>query len=180
MNTELVKRLRIPVYIVTAYMAIGSILDITVSAWPPLLHDLKWRLALESFLTGASGTELLGVMIFLAFAWAAADRLALGFGFAYSAIVGVGYIAASGAFLLDSLQIKAQVQAEQMARYNLSVMWTAGRMLFTGIMLVYLAITAIRAFSRWLREADRSAAPGAGTIIVRPTAIPAPERNVTV
>jgi hypothetical protein len=180
MTTELVKRLRIPVYIVTAYLVLGSIFDIMVSTWPPLLHDLKWRLAFESFLTASSGTELLGVVIFLAFAWAAADRLALGFGFVYSALAGLTYLAASAGFVLDSLQIKGQVPLEQMSRYNLGMAWTAGRMLFTGIMLVYLAIVAIRAFSRWPSEANRGVAAGAGTIVVRPHASPAPERNVTV
>ena len=163
--TDLVNRLRIPAYIVTAYMAVGSLIDIGATTWPPLTHDLRWRLAIESFSTGASGTVLLAVLVFLAFAWAAANRLALGIGFAYCAIVGVGYLAESVSFALDSLQIKGQVAAEQLSRYNVGMVWTMSRLLFTGVALLYLAIVAIRAFRR-LGETERGVAAGPGAILV--------------
>lgn len=172
--TDLAKRLRLPAYIVTGYMAIGSLLDIAATTWPPLLHDLRWRLAVEGFATGASGTLLLAVVAFLVVAAAATDRVALGVGFAYSAIVGVVYLAGCAVFLLDSFQIRGQVQADQLSRYNVGLIWTAARLLFTGAVLVYLAVVAIRAFRR-IGETERSVAAGPGSIIVGKPAT-APDR----
>jgi len=172
--TDLVNRLRIPAYIITAYMAVGSLLDIGATTWPPLTHDLRRRLAIESFWTGPSGTVLLAVLIFLAFAWTAANRLALGIGFAYCAIVGVGYLAESVSFALDSLQIKGQVAADQLSRYNVGMVWTMSRLLFTGVALLYLGIVAIRAFRR-LGETERGVVAGPGSILVGRSA-PAADR----
>lgn len=173
-STDLVTRLRVPAYIVTGYMAIGSLFDIAATTWPPLLHDLRWRLAIESFSTGASGTVLLAVVVFFAFAWAAADRVGLGFGFAYCAIVGVGYLAESASFALDSLQVRGQVQPDQLSRYNVGMVWTMCRLVFTGLALIYLAVVAIRAFRR-LGVAERGVAAGPGAILVGKPSV-APDR----
>lgn len=170
--TDLVNRLRIPAYIVTGYMAIGSLLDIAATTWPPLTHDLRWRLAVESFSTGASGTVLLAVVVFLAFAWAGANRAALGVAFAYCAIVGAGYLAESASFALDSLQVRGQVQGDQLSRYNVGMVWTLSRLVFTGLALMYLAFVAISAFRR-LAAAERGVSAGPGAILVtKPSAAP--------
>ena len=144
-SKDLVLRLRIPAYLVTAYIAVGSVLDILFSGWPPLPHDLRWRLTFEGSITGASGSEMLAVLLFLAFAWAAADRIALGFGFAYSVIAAVGYFCCSVIFLLDSIQLKAQIRPEQLTRYDVGLVWIFGRMAFTGLMLVLFAVMTFRA-----------------------------------
>ena len=178
-STDLVNRLRVPAYIVTGYMAIGSLLDIAATTWPPLSHDLRWRLTIESFSTGASGTVLLAVVVFLTFAWAAADRLGLGFGFAYCAIVGAAYLAESAVFIIDSLQLRGQIQADQLSRYNVGMVWTLARLVFTGLALIYLAVVAIRAFRR-LGVTERGVAAGPGSILVtKPSAAPRPGQGVT-
>jgi uncharacterized membrane protein len=172
---DLVNRLRIPAYVVTAYVALGSLLDILLSTWPPLTSDIRWRLTFEGFITTASGSEMLAVLLFLAFAWAAADRIALGVAFAYSVIVAAGYLVCAGVFALDALQFKKQVSPEQLTRYDIGLAWNFGRMVLATLILVLLAVVAFRAFRSLARMAERTVGgPAASLIVGKPQ--PAAER----
>jgi hypothetical protein len=162
---DLAKQVRIPTYIITAYMALGSVLDVLVTTWPVHAHELRWRLTFQGLITGASGTELLAVLLFLAVAWAALDNVALAVGFAYSLIAGVLYLCAAGIFALDVLQVRGQIAPNQISQYHLGAGWTVARMLFTAVTLGLLAAMAFRAL-RSVTRAERAVAGPAGTLIV--------------
>jgi len=169
---DLVKQVRVPAYIVTAYMALGSIFDVLATTWPIQLHDMRWRLAVQGMFTGASGTELLAVLLFLVFAWAAADHIALAAGFAYSLIAGVAYLCGAAIFSLDILQARGQIDPAQLSRYHMGAAWTIGRMIFAGLTLIMLAVVTFRAF-RSLTRVERGVAGPAGSLIVgKPPAAP--------
>ena len=169
---DLAKQIRIPAYVVTAYMSLGSIVDIVSTTWPVRFHDLRWRLTFDGMVTGATGTELLAVLLFLIVAWAALDNIALGVGFAYSLIAGVAYLCAAAMFGLDVLQVRGQIAPQQLSQYHVGAAWTIFRMLFSGEMLIVLAVMAFRAL-RGLTRAERAAAGPAGSLIVpKPAAAP--------
>jgi hypothetical protein len=163
---DIAPRLRIPAYIVTAYIGLGSFVDMFVSSWPAQPHDLRWRLLFEGFATTASGSEMLALLLFLAFAWAAADRIALAFGFSFSLVAAAAYLCCAVIFLLDSLQIKSQVRGDQVARFDLGLLWTGGRLVFTGFMFALFATVAFRAFRSLSRPAERAAASSKASLIV--------------
>ena len=162
---DIAPRLRIPAYIVTVYIALGSFVDMIVSSWPAQLHDLRWRLLFEGFATTASGSEMLALLLFLVFAWAALDRIALALGFSFSIVAAVAYLCCAVMFLLDSVQIKAQVQGDQMMRFNLGLVWTGGRLVFTGLMFALFATVAFRAFRSLSRPAERAVASPASLVV---------------
>ena len=180
--TDAARRLRLPAYIVLGYMTIGSVFDILISAQPAIIHDIRWRLGVSTLLTGASGTELLGAVLFLGLALLAADEVALWVGFALSLLIGVGYLVVSGIFTLDSLQMRGQVKPDMLDRYNLGLAWTAFRLIFTGVVFFVISGAFMRAARNFRRVADRAgikpaatplvvgaqAAPGLGTPNPRP------------
>lgn len=169
---DLAKQVRIPAYIVTAYMALGSVLDVMFTTWPVRAHDLRWRLTFDGLVTGASGTELLAVLLFVTFAWAALDHIAVAVGFAYALIAGVLYLCGAAVFGLDVLQVRGQIAPEQLSQYHVQAAWTIGRMLFAGLMMLLLAVVAFRAF-RGLTRVERGVASPAGNLIVsKATAAP--------
>jgi len=163
---DIVPRLRLPAYIVTAYIAFGSFVDVVVSSWPAQLHDLRWRLLFEGFATTASGSEMLALLLFLTFAWVAADRIALAVGVSFSIVAAAGYLCLAVIFLLDSVQVKAQVAGDQIARFNLGLLWTGGRLIFTGLMFALFTSVAIRAFRSLSRPMERAAAGPKSSLIV--------------
>ena len=169
---DLARQVRIPAYIIAAYMALGSILDVIFTTWPVRAHDLRWRLTFDGMVTGASGTELLAVLLFVVFAWVALDHIALAVGFGYALIAGILYLCGAVAFGLDMLQLRGQIATDQLSQYHVQAAWTISRMLFAGVMLLLLAVVAFRAF-RSLTRLERSAAGPAGNLIVpKPTAAP--------
>jgi len=166
LTNDAARRLRLPAYIVIGYMTIGSLLDILVSAQPAMIHDLRWRLGVSTLLTGATGTELLGAVLFLGLAIWAADEVSLWVGFALSLLFGLGYLAACGAFTLDSLQMRSQIKPEVMDRYNLGLAWTLTRLAFTGLVFLVIAGSCVRAARALRRAVDRNGAKPAGTPLV--------------
>lgn len=164
--SDSIRRLRLPAYIVIGYITIGSLADVLISTQPALIHDVRWRLGVGTLLTGASGTELLGAILFLAFAVAAVDQVALWTGFSLSLLIGLGYVAAAGGFTLDSLQMRGQIRPEMLTRYNIGTIWTVVRLAFTGLVFLGIAIAAWRAARAVARAVDRGAASPAATLVV--------------
>lgn len=169
---DMARRLRLPGYIVVGYMTIGSLLDVIVSTQPAQIHDVRWRLAVSTLLTGASGTELLGAVLFLALAVALSDGVAMWVGFVLSLLLGLAYIGLGGVFALDSLQLRGQVRPELVSRYNLGLVWTLVRILFTGGALLVIASACWRAARALARALDRSASNPASTLVVGGHATP--------
>jgi len=160
------RRLRLPGYIVVGYMTIGSLFDVIVSTQPAQIHDVRWRLAVSTLLTGASGTELLGAVLFLALAVALSDGVAMWLGFALSLLLGLAYIGLGGVFALDSLQMRGQIRPEMLSRYNLGLEWTLARILFTGVVFLVIAGVFFRAARALARVLDRGATGPGSTLVV--------------
>lgn len=160
------RRLRLPGYIVLGYMTIGSLLDVLISSQPASIHDLRWRLGVSTLLTGASGTILLGSLLFLGLAILTSDEISLWVGFALSLLIGLGYLLVSGIFMLDSVQLRAQVKPDMLDRYNLGLAWTVARLLFTGAAMFVVSGACVRAVRLLRRELERATIKAAGTPLV--------------
>jgi hypothetical protein len=81
-------------------------------------------------------------------------------------LIGVGYLLASGAFTLDSLQMRGQIKPEMVARYNLGLAWTLARLVFTGVVFFVVAGSCIRAARAMRRAVDRNGLKPAATPLV--------------
>lgn len=160
------RRLRLPGYIVLGYMTIGSLLDILISSQPASIHDLRWRLGVSTLLTGASGTILLGSLLFLGLAILTADEISLWVGFTLSLLIGLGYLLVSGIFTLDSVQLRAQVKPEMLDRYNLGLAWTVARLFFTGAAMFVVSGACVRAVRFLRRELERVSVKMSGAPLV--------------
>lgn len=165
-ENDMARRLRLPGYIVVGYMTVGSLIDIVVSAQPVLVHDIRWRLGVSTLLTAASGTELLGALLFLGLAIATSDVLAMWVGFTLSALFGCLYLGAGGVFSLDAMQMRGQVKPEMLSRYDVNLVWTLLRILFTGVVLLIIAGACLRAARALARVLDRSGTNRASTLVV--------------
>ena len=165
-TNDTARRLRLPAYIVLAYMTIGSVLDVLISSQPATIHDIRWRLGVSALLTGASGTILLGAVLFLGIAILFSDEVSLWVGFALSLLIGLGYLAVSGIFTLDSVQFRGQVQPQMLDRYNLGLGWTLARLAFSGIALFVVSSACVRAARSLRRTMDRTAVKSAATPLV--------------
>jgi hypothetical protein len=107
----------VPAYLLVAFLSIGSLLDILVTAWPAHLHDPNWRLAVANNAAGASGTEMLSLLILIVVAQLA---VAPGFaGFAYAIAMVSGYAIAAVMFA-PRLAANTRSHPAEQARYDVS------------------------------------------------------------
>jgi hypothetical protein len=181
-TADFVRRIRVPAYLLVAFLSIGSLIDILVTAWPVHLHDPNWRLAVANNAAGASGTEMLSLLILIVVAQVSVAGPARWAGFAYASAMASGYAIAAVVFALDSLQIRGHVPAEQLQRYDVTVAWALARFAFTDLVCFWLAVCAWSAARGLRRELAREMADrrsglivGAGARGIAPSAAPTPD-----
>src|SRR5262249_56915695 len=93
----------------------------------------------------ASGTELLALLIFLFVARASESVAELWAAFSASLLVSLGYLVAAAIFGLDSVQLRARVPAEQIHRFDITVLWTLARFGIVELVSLTLAACALAA-----------------------------------
>jgi hypothetical protein len=182
-TADFVRRIRVPAYLLVAFLSVGSLIDILVTAWPVHLHDPNWRLAVANNAAGASGTEMLSLLILIVIAQLAVAGPALWAGFAFAMAMASGYAIAAVMFALDSLQVRGRIPAEQLQRYDVTVAWALARFAFTDLVCLWLAACAWSAARSLRRDMAREMADRRSGLIVgvgargtAPSASPTPDK----
>ncbi len=170
LSNEFVRRIQVPVYLIVAYLSIGSIIELLAAGWPLHLHDVNFRLGLLNSAAAATGTELLALLLLVVMGQLAMSSVALWAGFWYCLLVALAYIAAAGTFVLDALQLRGRVPAAEVTRFDVTIAWALGRFATAEIVCLFLAACAMYAARSLRRESPRDSAnrlvvgvPGAST-----------------
>jgi hypothetical protein len=121
------------------------LLELGVSAWPPNVHVAGWRFTVVAAGATAVVNSLLGLFLILVIAIAAGDR-----GVAWFVSVACGLAAAlcligGGMLPLDALQLRAQVSANTLPKYNLAWSLAVLKILCTAVVFFLLSLHASRA-----------------------------------
>ncbi len=142
---DAIRRIQFPVYLIAAFLSAGSVVELLVSSWPIHVHELNWRLSLLNSAAGATGTELLALLMLLGMGLLAESRAALLAGFWYCVLGAVAYVGAAGAFVLDSLQLRGRVPPGAVTRFDVTIGWALARFGIAEIVCVALAGCALSA-----------------------------------
>lgn len=154
-----------------ALMIVQPLLELYIRSSPFRIHSPAWRLSLIGNASGAISAPILGLFLIFAIAVAADDR-----GVAYlvsslSAACAVVTIAATGLFALDALQMRSQVQANLSDSYGLASSWIAAKLVMSIVVLIVLAVCALRAAQGAKRPTSQ--ATGKSSVLVGASARPA-------
>jgi hypothetical protein len=155
---DFIQRIRFPAYLTVAYLSLGTVVEILVGAWPMHVHEVNWRLAVLNSAAGATGTELLALLILLVVAQKSESMAGLWTGFWTSILVAAGYLGAAVMFGLDSLQLRGRVPADQIHRFDVTVVWALARFGITEIVALALAACALGVARSMKRESPRTTA----------------------
>ena len=157
-SIDFIQRIRLPAYLIVAYLSVGSLVEVLVGAWPVHVHDVNWRLAALNSAAGATGTELLALLVLLVVAQLSMSIAGLWTGFWASIMVALGYLVAATLFGLDSLQLRARIPADQLHRFDLTVVWALVRFGIVELVSLALAACALAAARSMRRESPRNTA----------------------
>jgi hypothetical protein len=152
------QRLRLPGLLIVAYLSLGSAIEVLVGSWPLHIYDLNWRLSALNSAAGATGTELLALLLLLVIAQVSMSVTGLWTGFWASAVLALFYLVATTIFGLDSLEVRGRVSAAQLHRFDVTVVWTLARFGFAQFVCSTLAARALRAARVMRRESPRDTA----------------------
>jgi len=94
-STDFIRRIRLPALLTVAYLSLGSVVEVLVAAWPTHVHDVNWRLSVLNSAAGATGTELLALLILVVIAQLSMSVAGLWTAFWASTAVALGYLAAA-------------------------------------------------------------------------------------
>jgi hypothetical protein len=144
-QSDLIRRLRIPGYLVLSLLTVLPLLELAASAWPPNIHFPAWRFTLVGAGATATVNTLLGLFLISAIAIASGDRAVVWF---VSIACGLGAalcIIGAGMLPLDALQLRGQVPANNVARYNVAWVLACLKILATGVIFIVLSVNSYRA-----------------------------------
>jgi hypothetical protein len=154
-SSDFVRRIRVPAFLIVAFLSVGSIVEVLVAAWPLRLHDVSWRLGIMNSAAGATGTELLALLILIVVAQMAESRAGLWTGFGYSILGAITYLGGAGMFVLDALQMRGRVPPAEVHRFDVAIGWALLRFGFAELVFLGFAACALAAARALGRELGR-------------------------
>lgn len=177
-QNDFIRRIRIPAYCIVAFLSLGSIIEAVVPSWPPHPHDVNWRLGVINTSAGATGTEMLALLLLVVVAQLSLSRGALWVSFAYSLVIALGCAAIALLFGLDAVQTRGRFPIDQLGRFDLTVGWALVRFAFTEVVCLWLAACALGGARSLRREIARAEAdPRAALVVGGPATAPASARS---
>ena len=175
---DFIRRLKAPAYLIVAFLSVGSAAEVIAAGWPLRVHDVNWRIGVLNTAAGATGTELLSLLILIVVAQLAYSRAAMWTAFWYSLLVALGYLAASGIFALDCLQLRGRIPTTELSRFDVTVGWALARFAFADLVCLWLAACALASARMMRREATRDAADRRHALIVGNQGAAAPDARL--
>lgn len=154
-SIDFLRRIRLPAYLIVAYLSLGSVVEVLVAAWPVHLHDVNWRLSALNSAAGATGTELLALFLLVMVVQLSMSIAGLWTAFWASIVVALAYLAAFGTFGLDGLQLRGRIPADELHRFDITVVWGLARFGIAEVVCLALAACALSAARSLRREIGR-------------------------
>jgi hypothetical protein len=175
---DFIRRLKAPAYLIVAFLSVGSVVEVIAAGWPLRLHDINWRVGVLNTAAGATGTELLALLILIVVAQVAYSRAAMWTAFGYSLLVALGYMAVFGLFALDCLQLRGRVPAAELPRFDVTVAWALIRFAFADLVSLWVAACALTGARMLQRETTRDASDRRTALIVGNPGATAPDARL--
>ncbi len=174
-QSDVVRRLRIPGYLVLALLVFLPLIELTASAWPPNFHQAAWRFTMVGAGANATVNTLLGLFLISAIAIAAGDRTVVWFVAVIAAIGAALCFVGAGILPLDAVQLRGQVTAAALPRYGIAWGLALLKIISTAIVFLTLAISSFRSAKAMGMFGSRSKTKGTPLVVANPAGrAPAP------
>ena len=127
--------------------------DMSIAAWPFVVHQPAWRNAFVMTFAASSVTLLLGLFIFLAVSVSSGDRIATLIASSICAVLTGLVLIAMVTYTLDWIQLRPQINPKLSQRFSVVAAWTLLRLTLVGVSFAATSIAAFRTTRRIGREA---------------------------
>src|SRR5690348_5048807 len=162
---ELVRRLRVPGYLIMAVTSILPLIDLLMAISPMHPGTVMWRFGAVGLISSAIGAPLLVLVLIYALALLSGDRKVVITVGIIAAIIAVLMIGGAGSFSLDALQMKSRVNPVALDKFKGASALALVKLLVMGISAIVLAVSAFRS-SRLMKREPARATRGGSTLVV--------------
>ena len=169
-QSDIVRRLRIPGYLVLALVLFLPLIDLGASAWPPQIHVAAWRFAMIGAAANATGTTLLALFLISCIANVSGDRTILWFVAVISAVGSACYLVGAGLLPLDAVQLRGQIQPAALSRYGMAWGLALLKIVSTAVVLAVLGVSSFRSAKAMGMFGSRDKVKGTPLVVNKPSA----------
>jgi hypothetical protein len=150
-------------------MVFVPIIDATVNAWPARLSVVGWRFGYFGSLSVALLIPVLGLYLLHALAAQSGDRRMTILVGVVALLASLCCLGATGVFALDALQMRSQVRADTVSRFNATAAWAMAKLGLAAVATLLVGISAFR-IAAAMRRDERSvrSKPSSPLIVGRP------------
>src|SRR5690348_5363901 len=141
---ELVRRLRVPGYLIMAVTSILPLIDLLMAISPMHPGTVMWRFGAVGLVSSAIGAPLLVLTLVYALALLCGDRkvvIAVG---VIAAVVALLMLVGAGSFTLDALQMKGRVNPVALDKFKGASALALVKLVVMGLSSIVLAVSAFR------------------------------------
>lgn len=163
--SDLVRRARIPGYLVMALLIVSPLIELCAAAWPFQIRQAAWRLSFVGTAGASLGLPILGLFLTFLLALLVADKVAMWLVSVFSVCGGVLCFLEAGVFSLDALEMKAHVRAALTQRYDAVSAWWLFKLCAAGAILFVMAVSSYRAAKHVRRVAEAGAEKSTSWIV---------------
>ena len=142
----IVRRLRVPGYLILGIAMVLPLLDLLVSVMPLRPSTVVWRFGAVGLLSSAIGAPLLILFFTYVLAYLSGDKKVVVMCAVLAGLIALLMIAGAGTFALDALQMKRRVQEAAQSRFLLASAQAMVKLGLQGLASLVLAVSAFRTF----------------------------------
>lgn len=165
-STDVVRRLRIPGYVVMTMLTALPIIELAATAWPPQFSVVAWRFSVVGVAGATAITTVIGLFFIYAIALIAGDRAVLWVVSGLCAAFAILCIGAGAMFPLDALQMRGQVRPEALSRFSAASMVAMVKICAAALVYGALAVSSFRAGGSTRAETSRDRNTSASRLVV--------------
>jgi len=172
---EILRRLRVPGYVVASLIILVPVIESIAGAWPFQIGRAAWRLTVIGTAAGVVGTPILGLFLMLILAAMSGQRGVLWLISSSCILAGVLCLVGSGVFALDAVQMRARVRIAVAGRYNIASAWTVVKLWLSSATLMVLGVSSYQT-ANTIRRRLATRLQKNGSLTLQTSAAP-PERT---
>lgn len=159
------RSVRAPAYVILTLAALMPVVDFATTVWPIIPGKLAWRFGAVGLAASSFGVPLLMLLLIFGIALLMGDRKVTMAVAVVAAGIGLAMLAGSGVFVLDALQMRANVASAALARFQTASLEALAKLILHGISSVILAAAAFRAARAAKAAVVRGQSRGAQLIV---------------
>lgn len=155
--SDAIRRFRTPAYLIFTLAAILPIVELILAVSPVKPTQVMWRFGAVGLFASAAAAPLIILLLVYGVALLSEDRVVLYVIGSLAGFAAAVLIISSGAFTLDALQMKRQVNAPAMTKFAIASVQAFVKLLLQGLAAAVLSVSAFRAARALKREVSRPA-----------------------